>query len=123
MLLTTITSVSSSPSPPPTPSVPIGILRSSLSHTSIRLRQGGDQHVFSVPANVGLFTDGRLEDYPELVGLEVGDTATVKLFAPPAIESIDITSDPGPDRTYGPGDEVEATVTYNAAVNVSGTRR
>ena len=86
-----------------------------------QIEAGGDQHVFRVPANVGLFTDGPLEDYPELVGLEVGDTATVKLFTPPAIESIDITSDPGPDRTYVPGDEVEATVTYNAAVNVSGT--
>ncbi len=40
---------------------------------------------------------------------------------PPTVSSIAITSDPGDDDTYGPGDAIEVTVTFNEDVTVTGT--
>ncbi len=40
---------------------------------------------------------------------------------PPTVSSIAITSDPGDDDTYGPGDAIEVTVTFSEDVTVTGT--
>ena len=40
---------------------------------------------------------------------------------PPAVSKIEITSDPGTDRTYVPGDEIRVTVTFSELVLVTGT--
>ena len=40
---------------------------------------------------------------------------------PPTVSSIAITSDPGDDDTYGLGDAIEVTVTFNEDVTVTGT--
>ena len=39
----------------------------------------------------------------------------------PAVSSVALTSDPGSDNTYGIGDDVTATVTFDAAVDITGT--
>ena len=39
----------------------------------------------------------------------------------PDVSSVALTSDPGTDNTYGIGDAVEATVTFDAAVDITGT--
>ena len=41
--------------------------------------------------------------------------------APPAVSSVALTSAPGSDNTYAIGDAVEATVTFDAAVDITGT--
>ena len=38
-----------------------------------------------------------------------------------SIQSLAVTSDPGDDDTYAPGDSIEVTVTFNEAVTVTGT--
>ena len=40
---------------------------------------------------------------------------------PPAVSSVEITSTPGADNTYAIGDAVEATVTFDAAVDITGS--
>ena len=39
----------------------------------------------------------------------------------PTVTAVDLTSDPGSDNTYAIGDEVEATVTFSEAVDITGT--
>ena len=39
----------------------------------------------------------------------------------PTVTGVALTSDPGSDSTYGIGDAVEATVTFSAAVDITGT--
>ena len=41
----------------------------------------------------------------------------------PVVSTVTITSNPGPDRTYAPGDEMEVTVTFSETVEVEGTPR
>ena len=40
---------------------------------------------------------------------------------PPEVSKIEITSNPGSDRTYIPGEEIQATVTFSETVEVTGT--
>ena len=40
---------------------------------------------------------------------------------PPSVKSVELTSDPGQDGTFAIGDSVKATVTFNAAVDITGT--
>ena len=40
---------------------------------------------------------------------------------PPEVESLGITSNPGTDRTYAAGDEIEVTVSFSETVEVEGT--
>ncbi len=40
---------------------------------------------------------------------------------PPSVSSVAVTSDPGDDETYGPGDPIEVTVTFSSDVTVTGT--
>ena len=42
---------------------------------------------------------------------------------PPAVSKLEITSDPGTDRTYAAGDEIQVTVTFSETVEVTGTPR
>ena len=50
----------------------------------------------------------------------IGDQAVENKTAPPAVASVDITSDPGEDGAYGIGDKVEATVEFGYSVSVTG---
>ena len=47
---------------------------------------------------------------------DVDDTA-------PTVSKLEITSDPGTDRTYAAGDEIQVTVTFSETVEVTGTPR
>ena len=38
----------------------------------------------------------------------------------PTVSGVALTSDPGPDNTYGIGEEIEAEVTFSAAVDITG---
>ena len=50
-----------------------------------------------------------------------GDAACLALTAiPPDVSSVELTSDPN-NNTYAIGDEIEATVTFSAAVDITGT--
>ena len=42
---------------------------------------------------------------------------------PPAVSKLEITSDPGTDRTYASGDEIQVTVIFSETVEVTGTPR
>ena len=51
-----------------------------------------------------------------------GDAVCLALTADgPDVSSVALTSDPGSDNTYGIGDDVTATVTFDAAVDITGT--
>ena len=43
--------------------------------------------------------------------------------SPPKVESVAISSNPGSDRTYVEGDEIQVTVTFSETVEVTGTPR
>ena len=50
-----------------------------------------------------------------------GDSVCLALTVDgPDVSSVALTSDPGSDNTYGIGDAVEATVTFSAAVDITG---
>ena len=51
------------------------------------------------------------------------DAGTGQTYAPPTVSTIAITSDPGPDRTYVAGDEIQVTVTFSETVEVTGRPR
>ena len=40
---------------------------------------------------------------------------------PPTVSNIEVSSDPGTDRTYAAGDEIQVTVTFSETVEVTGT--
>ena len=79
------------------------------SHTVTGLTNG-TAHTFEVHAVNGV---------GEGTGANVDGTPAASA-APPAITSVALSSDPGDDATYAIGDTVEATVTFDAAVTVSG---
>ncbi len=49
------------------------------------------------------------------------DAGTGQTYAPPTVSSLAISSDPGTDRTYALGDEIQVTVTFSETVEVTGT--
>ena len=54
--------------------------------------------------------------------LAVAATAVINAITDdPVVSSVALTSTPGSDNTYGIGDAVEATVTFSAAVDITGT--
>ena len=59
--------------------------------------------------------------------LNNGNLAASAAFAvdtqAPVVSRVAITSNPGPDATYAPGDEMEVTVTFSETVVVTGTPR
>ena len=48
-------------------------------------------------------------------------SVTVPDSTPPTVSKLEITSDPGTDRTYASGDEIQVTVTFSETVEVTGT--
>ena len=63
------------------------------------------------------FDDGvGYREYPR-TSLQVGPV----LEAPPEVTSVSLTSNPGSDSTYAIGDSVTATVTFNEAVDITGS--
>ncbi len=55
------------------------------------------------------------------IALRITDDSTPVPPAPPAVSSVALTSAPGSDNTYAIGDSVAATVTFDAAVDITGT--
>ena len=47
--------------------------------------------------------------------------ALTEVVVPPAVSSVALTSDPGSDNTYNNSDTVAATVTFDAAVDITGS--
>ena len=56
-----------------------------------------------------------------VVGLVLLGAAAAEAQTPPAVSSVELTSDPGTDNTYKIGDAVAATVTFSEAVEITGT--
>ena len=55
------------------------------------------------------------------VNLAVAATAVINaVVTAPTVTAVALTSDPGSDNTYAIGDSVEATVTFDAAVDITG---
>ena len=73
----------------------------------------GGTYTYQVAAVV----DGGEATRSERVSVTVPDTT------PPTVSNLAITSDPGSDRTYAAGDEIQVTVTFSETVEVTGTPR
>ena len=84
------------------------------------------------PAGSGDITVGLVADQPCADGGICTADGTVLSEVPasfviladttlPEVSKIEITSNPGSDRTYIPGDEIQATVTFSETVEVTGT--
>ena len=59
-----------------------------------------------------------------VVEVPAGQAVTNNVPQPPAaIDTVEITSDPGMDKIYAPGDNIAVTATFDRAVAVSGTPR
>ena len=69
----------------------------------------GASPIRDVPGNAALGLSS------EAVANETRDTIA------PTVSTVEITSDPGTDRTYAVGDEIRVTVTYSETVEVAGT--
>ena len=58
-------------------------------------------------------------------GANIGNLEGSETFAvdtrPPTVSTVEISSDPGTNRTYAAGDEIQATVTFSETVEVEGT--
>ena len=77
----------------------------------------GKQNVLYTPSGVTWAANAT-------VALRITDDSTPAVLTPivsPAVTSVELTSDPGTDNTYGIGDAVEATVTFSEAVDITGT--
>ena len=77
----------------------------------------GTQNVLYTPSGVTWAANAT-------VALRITDDSTPAVLPPivsPDVSSVALTSAPGFDNTYGIGDAVEATVTFSAAVDISGT--
>ena len=85
------------------------------------------------PTGAGDITVGLVADQPCADGgiCTAGETLLSEVPAshvirradttPPAVSDIEISSNPGSDRTYVPGDEIRVTVTFSELVLVTGT--
>ena len=84
------------------------------------------------PAGASDITIGLMADQPCADGgiCTAGETLLSEVPAshviradttPPAVSNIEITSDPGTDRTYAVDDEIQVTVTFSETVEVTGT--
>ncbi len=87
--------------------------------------QAGDRSIgVSVPANA--VVGGEITDLAgnDAVRTSPGLTADQRhrvLGAAPSVVSVRVLSDPGPDRTYAPGDAIAVAVQFDAVVHVGGT--
>ena len=78
----------------------------------------------SVVLNGGYFRDAAGNDATDLTHAAIAAGPYHKVDAVgPTISSMVITSDPGDDDTYGPGDKIEVTVTFSENVRVPGIYR
>ena len=84
--------------------------------TGIRVSYTVPTGTGSIPLQDVLGNDAdRLSNVP--VTNETPDTTS------PTVSKLEITSDPGPDRTYAAGDEIRVTVTFSEPVDVERTPR
>ena len=115
----------------PSISVTGATIESVLSH--IVAGEAANAYVVTLtPAGTSDITIGLVADQPCADGgiCTAGETLLSEVPAshviradttPPAVSDIEITSDPGTDRTYVPGDEIRVTVTFSELVLVTGT--
>ena len=78
---------------------------------------------YTVPTGTGArpLQDVLGNDADRLTNLSV--TNETPDTTPPAVSKLEITSDPGTDRTYAADDEIQVTVTFSETVEVAGTPR
>ena len=95
-------------------------------HPHLTLHLGSDSFPLAT-ATVGALSDtftwighGLSWADTDMISVSLTDSSTP--VVPPAVSSVALTSDPGSDNTYGIGDDVAATVTFDAAVDITGTR-
>ena len=115
----------------PSISVTGATIESVLSH--IVAGEAANAYVVTLtPAGASDITIGLVADQPcadggictagEILLSEVPASHVIRAdTTPPAVSKIEITSDPGTDRTYVPGDEIRVTVTFSELVLVTGT--
>ena len=115
----------------PSISVTGATIESVLSH--IVAGEAANAYVVTLtPAGTSDITIGLVADQPcadggictagEILLSEVPASHVIRAdTTPPAVSKIEITSDPGTDRTYVPGDEIRVTVTFSELVLVMGT--
>ena len=69
--------------------------------------------------NSGVWTESSTN---EVLQITVNGYEVVPVVTPtPTVTGVALTTDPGTDNTYGIGDVVEATVTFDAAVDIAGS--
>ncbi len=67
-------------------------------------------------------TDGGICTAGETLLSEVPASHVIRAdTTPPTVSKIEVSSDPGTDRTYASGDEIRVTVTFSETVEVTGT--
>ena len=116
----------------PSISVTGATIESVLSH--IVAGEAANAYVVTLtPTGAGDITIGLVADQPCADGgiCTAGETLLSEVPAshvirradttPPAVSDIEISSNPGSDRTYVPGDEIRVTVTFSELVLVTGT--
>ena len=115
----------------PSISVQGATIESVLSH--IVAGEAANAYVVTLtPAGTSYITIGLVADQPCADGgiCTAGETLLSEVPAshviradttPPAVSDIEISSNPGSDRTYVPGDEIRVTVTFSELVLVTGT--
>ena len=115
----------------PSISVTGATIESVLSH--IVAGEAANAYVVTLtPAGASDITIGLVADQPCADGgiCTAGETLLSEVPAshvipadttPPAVSNIEITSDPGTDRTYAVDDEIQVTVTFSETVEVTGT--
>ena len=115
----------------PSISVTGATIESVLSH--IVAGEAANAYVVTLtPAGTSYITIGLVADQPCADGgiCTAGETLLSEVPAshviradttPPAVSDIEISSNPGSDRTYVPGDEIRVTVTFSELVLVTGT--
>ena len=115
----------------PSISVTGATIESVLSH--IVAGEAANAYVVTLtPAGASDITIGLVADQPCADGgiCTAGETLLSEVPAshviradttPPAVSNIEISSDPGTDRTYAVDDEIQVTVTFSETVEVTGT--
>ena len=113
----------------------LNVTGATVASVSLHVVAGESANAYVVtltPAGASNITIGLVADQPcadggictagEILLSEVPASHDIRAdTTPPAVSKIEITSDPGTDRTYVPGDEIRVTVTFSELVLVMGT--
>ena len=112
----------------------LNVTGATVASVSLHVVAGESANAYVVtltPAGASDITVGLVSDQPCADGgiCTAGETLLSEVPAshliradttPPAVSNIEISSNPGSDRTYVPGDEIQATVNFSETVAVTG---